>query len=90
MKYWTYILLTEKNTLYTGICLDVQKRFEEHLDGSSKGKKGAKYTNANKPVKILYKCEFETKSLAMKEEWRIKRLSREKKLELCADINLAT
>lgn len=81
MKYWTYILLTEKNTLYTGICIDVEKRFEEHLAGVSK--KGAKYTNANKPVKIVYKCEFENKSLAMKEEMRIKKLPRAKKLELC-------
>lgn len=46
------------------------------------GGKGAKYTNANKPVKILYTKEYETKSEAMKEEYRIKRLTRAKKLEM--------
>ena len=88
MKYWTYILLTEKGTLYTGVAIDVEKRFQEHLEGSTKGKKGAKYTNSNKPVKIVYKKQFESKSLAMKEEWRIKHLKREEKLKLIKDENI--
>jgi putative endonuclease len=87
MKYWTYILLTEKGTLYTGVAIDVEKRFQEHLEGSTKGKKGAKYTNSNKPVKIVYKKLFESKSLAMKEEWRIKHLKREEKLKLIESEN---
>ncbi|MBR2387065.1 GIY-YIG nuclease family protein [bacterium] len=87
MKYWTYILETEKGTLYTGVAIDVEKRFQEHLDGSSKGKKGAKYTNSNKPVKIVYKKQFDSKSLAMKEEWRIKHLKREEKLKLIENEN---
>ena len=87
MKYWTYILLTEKGTLYAGVAIDVEKRFQEHLEGSTKGKKGAKYTNSNKPVKIVYKKQFESKSLAMKEEWRIKHLKREEKLKLIENEN---
>ena len=74
------MLLTEKNTIYTGIAKDVEQRFSKHLEGIKKG--GAKYTNTNKPVKILYKKEFETKSDAMKEEYRIKKLKREDKLKL--------
>lgn len=81
MKYWTYIILTVDNTLYTGIALDVEKRFEEHLSGT-KGR-GAKYTNAHKPLRVVYKKEFESKSLALKEECRIKKLTRKQKLELC-------
>lgn len=89
MKYWTYILLTNKNTLYTGICTDIEKRFDEHKKGVKAG--GAKYTNAFKPVKILYKCEFEGKSAAMVEEARIKKLTRAQKLELCGlDDDLCT
>ena len=79
MKYYLYILQTQDNTLYCGIALDVEKRFNEHLSG-----KGAKYTRAHKPLKIVYKKEFETKSEALKEEIRIKKLSRAKKLELIA------
>ena len=75
-KYYTYVLLTENNTLYCGYTDDVEKRYEKHLSG-----KGAKYTRANKPVKIIYTAEFETKSEAMKEECRIKDLTRQEKLE---------
>lgn len=76
--YFVYILLTENNTLYCGYTDDVEKRYQAHLDG-----KGAKYTRANKPVKLLWQKEFETKSEALKEEYRIKhKLTREQKLEL--------
>lgn len=78
--YFVYMLLTTKDTIYTGIAKDVEKRFNEHINGVKA--KGAKYTNANKPIKILYKKEFETKSEAMKEEYRIKHLKREEKLKL--------
>lgn len=77
-RNFVYILLTEKNTLYCGYTDDVEKRFQEHLNG-----KGAKYTRAFKPVKIVYTKEFPTKSEALKEEYRIKhKLSREEKLKL--------
>lgn len=80
-KYFTYILLTEQNTLYCGYTDDVEKRFQAHLEG-----KGAKYTRSHKPIKIVYQKEFETKSDAMKEERRIKKLSRFEKLRLINNI----
>ena len=80
-KYFTYILLTEQNTLYCGYTDDVEKRFQAHLEG-----KGAKYTRSHKPIKIVYQKEFETKSDAMKEERRIKKLSRFEKLNLINNI----
>ena len=76
-KYYTYILLTEQNTLYCGYTDNVEKRFQAHLEG-----KGAKYTRAHKPIKVVYKKEFPTKSEAMKEEARIKSLSRYEKLKM--------
>ncbi len=79
-KHFVYILLTERNTLYCGYTDNVEKRFEAHKNG-----KGAKYTKANKPIKVIYTKEFETKSEALKEEHRIKKLSRNKKLELIGD-----
>lgn len=77
MKYYLYILQTTDNTLYCGIARDVQKRFQEHLSG-----KGAKYTRSHKPFKIVYTKEFENKSEALKEEIRIKKLSKKEKLRL--------
>lgn len=79
-SFFVYILETERGTLYTGIAKDVERRFEEHLAGI--GSRGAKYTNANKPKRIVYKKEFENRSLASKEEARIKKLSRDEKLKL--------
>lgn len=77
-KHFVYILQTERGTLYCGYTDDVEKRFQAHLEG-----KGAKYTRANKPVKILWQKEFSSKSEALKEEYRIKhKLTREQKLEL--------
>ncbi len=76
------MLLTENNTLYCGYTDDVEKRFTAHMQG-----KGAKYTRANKPVKIVYQKEFENKSDAMKEEARIKKLSHSAKLTLAEQGN---
>ena len=77
-KHFVYILLTERNTLYCGYTDNVEKRFKSHIEG-----KGAKYTKANKPLKIVWQKEFETKSEALKEEYRIKhKLSRKQKLDL--------
>ena len=75
--YFTYIILTEKGTYYCGYTDDLEKRFEKHKAGLA-----AKYTRAFKPVKFVYTKEFPTKSEAMKEECRIKKLSRAKKEEL--------
>lgn len=77
-KYYTYILLTEKNTYYCGYTDDLEKRFEKHKLGLA-----AKYTRAFKPVKIVYFKEFETKQEAQKEEYRIKHtLSKKQKTQL--------
>ena len=82
-RHFVYMLLTERGTLYCGYTDDVEKRFKQHILG-----KGAKYTRANKPVKIVYTKEFPSKSEALKEEYRIKnRLSREQKLQLISDVS---
>ena len=75
--FYTYLILTDNNSLYCGYTDDLDKRFQMHLSG-----KGAKYTRAHKPVKIVYSKEFQTKSEAMKEEARIKKLSHKEKLKL--------
>ena len=76
-KFFTYILLTENDTLYCGYTDNIEKRFKAHCEG-----RGAKYTKANKPVKILWQKEFDNKIDAQKEEYRIKHLTRAKKLDL--------
>lgn len=73
-SYYIYVLLTERNTYYCGYTDDVQKRFIKHKQGL-----GAKYTKANKPVKIVYSKEYPTKNEAMKAEIKFKSLSRKEK-----------
>lgn len=76
--YYLYILKCADKTLYTGITLDLERRVAEH----NTSKVGAKYTKARRPVKLVYSKKFKTRSLAQKEESRIKKLKREEKLEL--------
>ena len=75
--WYVYILECSDLTLYTGISNDVEKRIDTHNK-----KKGAKYTKTRTPVKLVYQQSFETKSLAAKEEWRIKQLTRNQKILL--------
>jgi len=76
--YYLYILECSDKTLYTGITVDPARRVGEH----NSSKLGAKYTNARRPVKIVYSKKFQSRSAASKEESRIKKLSRGEKLEL--------
>jgi len=78
MKQWVvYILRCSDDTLYTGITNDIENRLKKHNEG-----KGAKYTRGRTPVILLGSFSVESKSLALKEEYRIKKLSREEKLSL--------
>jgi len=73
-----YILRCADNTLYTGITNDLDRRINEH----NESKLGAKYTRGRGPVQLVYQCEMKDRSAASKEEARIKKLSRQEKLEL--------
>jgi len=76
--YYLYILRCADKTLYTGITVDLKRRIEEH----NTSKLGARYTSARRPVKLVYSKKFRNRSLASKEENRIKSLSRKDKLQL--------
>lgn len=76
--WYVYIAECADGTLYTGITTDLERRFKEHNDS----KLGAKYTRRRRPVKFVFSREFSNKSDASKEEYRIKQLSRDDKLEL--------
>ncbi len=82
-KYYTYIIRCDDESLYTGITTDIKRRFEEH---SSKSSKGAKYTKNHKPKRIEAVWESDSRALASKLEYRIKKLPKEKK-QLLIDSN---
>jgi len=83
MSYFVYILECSDKTLYTGIATDVVRRLDEHNNSD----KGAKYTKVRRPLKLIYSEESENRSSASKREYEIKKLSREKKLELIGSLN---
>ena len=72
-----YILLCSDGTLYTGWTNNIENRVSTHNAG-----KGAKYTKARRPVKLLHVEYYPTKEEAMSREFAIKQLSRAEKLHL--------
>ena len=78
-KWYLYILKCSDGTFYTGITDDVSRRLAEHNAG-----KGAKYTRGRGPVVLGFCKVVESKSNALKEEYRIKQLSRLAKAEMCS------
>ena len=70
---YTYIVKCSDETLYTGWTNNLKKRLEAHNSG-----KGAKYTKNRRPVELVYFEEYDTKQEAMKREYAIKQLSRQK------------
>ncbi len=73
-----YILQCNDGTLYAGVTTDLARRIEEHNSSAL----GAKYTSGRRPVELVYACSFANRSMASKEESRIKKLSRGEKLKL--------
>ncbi len=77
MNWAVYIIETSDGSYYTGITTDVQRRFEQHLNG-----KGAKFFNTCKPLKVAYQEDGHSRSSASKREIEIKRFNHEQKKAL--------
>lgn len=74
MNYYFYVLLCADGTFYGGYSTDVQARVATHNAG-----KGAKYTKARLPVRLLYVEEFKTAHDALSAEWHFKHQPRAQK-----------
>lgn len=73
-QHWSlYLLRNERNSLYTGITTDLGRRLDEHR--GLKGR-GARFTRGCKSLVLAYDCEIGSRSLALKAELRVKRLSK--------------
>jgi putative endonuclease len=75
-KHYVYVVQCRDDSYYTGYTTNVEKRIDTHNNGT-----GAKYTRARRPVNLLYYEEYETKSDALKAEYRFKQLNRKQKEE---------
>lgn len=76
-SWFVYILECRDGTYYTGITDNLPRRLAAHNDG-----RGAKYTRGRGPVTLLYREACPDKSMALRREIQIKRLTRREKEEL--------
>lgn len=80
MGWWyVYILRCSDNSLYTGATNDVAARLARH-----NAKKGARYTRARCPVRLVWTRRAQGKSKALQLEARVKALSKIDKEQLVA------
>ena len=77
MAFYCYILECADGTFYTGWTTDPPRREKQHNAG-----RGARYTRARRPVRMVYIEEQPDRTAAMKRELAIKAMKRNKKREL--------
>lgn len=77
MNWFVYLLKCSDDSLYCGITNNLEKRLSAHNKGLA-----SKYTRVRLPVILVKVIEVPNKSLALKLEIKIKKLSRKQKLEL--------
>ena len=70
-----YLLECAGGRLYAGITNDLAARYEAHCDG-----RGARFTRAFPPERIVAACELPSRSAALKAEYALKQQPREAKL----------
>ena len=78
MAWFVYLIECVDGSVYTGIAVDVTKRYAKHAAG-----KGARYTRSHPPARLLGSFECRDRSSASKAEYRVRHLSPENKRELC-------
>jgi putative endonuclease len=76
---WVYILRCRDGSFYTGWTNDLERRLAKHSAGEA-----SRYTASRLPVELAFAQAMDDRSAAMREELRIKRLSRPQKLALMA------
>jgi putative endonuclease len=72
-----YLLRCADDSLYCGWTTELERRLKAHNAG-----KASRYTSQRRPVQLVYTRRMADRSAAMREEARIKRLSRPEKLTL--------
>lgn len=77
--WFVYILECRDGSLYTGITNDIERRLQQHNDGT-----GARYTRSRRPVRLRYHEICENRSAALLRECSLRLLSRKEKDALLA------
>ena len=72
-----YLLRCADDSLYCGWTTDVERRLAAHRSGTA-----SRYTRSRRPVELAVVIPVADRSAALREEARIKRLSRKAKIAL--------
>lgn len=76
-EHFVYILKCHDGSYYTGYTNCLERRLEDHQKG-----KAAKYTRGRRPVVLVYHEKVQDKSVGLKREHEIKKLTRTEKTML--------
>lgn len=80
--WYLYIIRCRDDTLYTGISTDVDRRFSQH---QSEGYAGSRYLKGRGPLSLVFKEKLGSRSLALKAEHRVKKMTKARKEKLIKD-----
>ena len=80
IDYSLYMIRCADDSLYTGIAIDVARRFQEHETGS----RGAKFLRGKGPLQLEYQQQIGSRSAASRVEYCVKRLDKSAKEALVA------
>ena len=74
---FVYLLRCADDSLYCGWTTDMDRRLAAHQSGTA-----SRYTRSRRPVELAVVIPVANRSAALREEARIKRLTRDAKLQL--------
>jgi predicted GIY-YIG superfamily endonuclease len=75
-RWCLYVLLCGDNSLYTGITNNLERRIQQHKNGTA-----SRYTRSRLPVSLTYWEGCRGRSSALKKEYAMKQLPRKEKIE---------
>ena len=81
LTWQVYLLRCADQSLYAGVTTDLDRRLQQH-NGQLAG--GARYTQARRPVSLVWSEACDSRSDAQQREHALRRLSREQKLAIIA------
>ena len=80
--WYLYLIRCRDGSLYTGISTDVARRFAQH---QKPGQGGSKYLQGRGPLSLVFQARVGDYSLALKVEYRVKKLSKAQKMLLISN-----
>jgi putative endonuclease len=83
-SWFLYLIECADGSIYTGIARDVAARYRAHASG-----KGARYTRAHPPARVLATVAYPDRSSALKAEYRVKQLKAAEKRTFIARLSAA-